>query len=264
MKKNTLSITLLFLFTLVANISHCSQSSAVTKLKKYKQFLEKGTYEGQDYSHFKVKPKSRYHTFKTAFKHFEENKGKILVELGTTRSFVTGGLPGCLSSNSRYWQPNNPEAWDWGAGCFTRLAAECLKHMDPIIYTIDISSAAIQICKTITQDFQGIMRYSRCSSIDFLRTCNFPQGIDLLYLDTGNMDEQTARLQLQEAQIIVERNLIADNGIILIDDVKNPTPRKLYGDTSGLGKSKYALPYLLNNGFEMIEDEYQIILKKTT
>ncbi len=190
---------------LVCNMALQASENIVSKiiLREYKQFLEKGTYEGQDYSHFKIRPKSRYYTFKKAFEHFEKNNGIIVVELGSTRSFVTGGLPGCMSNNIRYWQPKNPAVWDWGAGCFTRLAAECLQHVHPTIYTVDITSEAIQISKTLTQDFQKIMRYHRCSSIDFLRTCNFPNGIDLLYLDTGNMDEQTARLQLQEAQIIV-------------------------------------------------------------
>jgi hypothetical protein len=32
--------------------------------------------------------------------------------------------------------------------------------------------------------------------------------------------------------------------------------------TNKLGKSKYGLPYLLENGYEIIEDEYQVILKK--
>ena len=260
-KYKSLTISLIFILIALGSKTTCSTNRSTTVLKQYKQFLEKGTYSGQDYSHFKVRPKSRYHTFKKVFAHFEKNNGKIIVELGTTRSFVTGGLPGCLINDPRYWQPKNPEVWDWGAGCFTRLAAECLHHLNPTIYTIDISTAALQISKTITADFQEIMRYHRCSSLDFLRICNF--GIDLLYLDTGNLDEQTARLQFQEAQIIVERGLLADNGLILIDDVKNPAPRELYGDTSGLGKSKYALPYLLNNGFEIVADEYQVILKKT-
>jgi len=42
-------------------------------------------------------------------------------------------------------------------------------------------------------------------------------------------------------KIIVEKNLLTPNGILLIDDVKNQTPKK-FGDTSGLGKSKYAIP----------------------
>ena len=101
------------------------------------------------------------------------------------------------------------------------------------------------------------------SSVDFLKRCNFPKGIDLLYMDTGDMTplEPTALLQLEEAKIVVERNLIKKGGLILLDDVRNTTPIQ-YGDRSGLGKSKYSLPYLQKHGFEIIADEYQVILKK--
>lgn len=232
-------------------------------LNPYQFYLEKGTYEGTDWSSFIPPPKSRYDTFKAAFEHFEMHQGKTVVELGTSRSFTHGGLPGCNQDDVVYWTPNNPENWDWGAGFFTRMAAECLYELNPEIHTLDLIASHIERCKVMTEDFQDIITYHVNSSEEFLRTCSFPNGIDLLYLDTGDMTpiEPTALLQLREAEIIVERNLIAPNGIILIDDVKNQTPRK-YGDISGLGKSKYALPYLLENGFEIIMDEYQILLRK--
>jgi hypothetical protein len=47
----------------------------------------------------------------------------------------------------------------------------------------------------------------------------------------------------------------------LIDDVRNQTPLK-FGEINGLGKSKYSLPYLLKHGFEIVENEYQVILKR--
>lgn len=234
---------------------------ATMLLDTYKEFLEQGTYNGNDFKN--EKPKSRYHTFKKAFEHFEETNGKIIVELGTTRSFVHGGLAGCNSNDTRHWTPHNPENWDWGAGCFTRMAAECLKQCSPIIYTVDLAPEHIERCKVITQEFSTFIKYIVCSSEQFLKTCNFKNGIDLLYLDTGDMTpiEPTAQLQLREVQIIVERNLIAPNGIILIDDVRNQTPKK-FGETSDLGKSKYALPYLLAHGFEIVANEYQVMLKR--
>jgi hypothetical protein len=54
--------------------------------------------------------------------------------------------------------------------------------------------------------------------------------------------------------------LISPKGWILIDDVKNQTPKK-FGEVSDLGKSKYALPYLLNNGFKIVMNEYQVVLQ---
>jgi len=64
-----------------------------------------------------------------------------------------------------------------------------------------------------------------------------------------------------EAKIIVERNVLSDNGLILIDDVRNCTP-KLNGGISDYGKAKYSIPYFVENGYEIVMDEYQVILQK--
>ena len=232
-------------------------------LNKYRDYLEQGTYVGYDWSHYAVKPKSRYFTFKMAFEHFKKNSGHVVVELGTSRSFVHGGHPGCNQDDIHYWNVENPQDWDWGAGFFTRMAVESLLHLDPIIHTVDIVSTHIERCKIITADVNGCLRYHVASSVDFLKECA-PHSIDLLYVDTGDMTplEPTALLQLEEAVVIVERDLLAPNGIILIDDVRNQTPKQ-YGEISELGKAKYSIPYFLANGFKIIADEYQVILQKT-
>ena len=237
-------------------------SEIETRLSPYKDLLEWGTYEGQNWSSFKELPESRYATFKAAFEHFQETGGKVIVELGTSRSFTHGGLPGCNLNDPVFWKPASPETWDWGAGFFTRMAATSLLHLNPQIHTVDIALSHIQRCRVMTSEFKNIT-YHINSSEKFLKNCRFSQGIDLLYLDTGDMIpiEPTALLQLSEAKIIVERNLISDKGWILIDDVRNQTP-KAFGEASDLGKSKYALPYLLENGFEIVMDGYQVILQK--
>jgi len=252
---------LYFFLTMIINIISPSISDHI--LKQYKQFLIDGTYEGQNWSTFKKLPKSRYHTFKFAFNHFVENSGKIVVELGTSRSFVHGGHPGCNSSDISHWTPQEPKNWDWGAGFFTRMCATSLSSCNPEIHTIDICAEHIERCKIITADFHEIMHYHVISSVDFLQHCGFQNGIDLLYIDTGDMTpiEPTALLQLEEAIVIVGRNLISENGIIVIDDVKNQTPKE-YGEISDLGKAKYSLPYFLEHGFEMVQDEYQVIIRK--
>lgn len=243
-----------------------SASFAVSEVQEildvYKTHLENGTYGEQDWSRFAVMPKSRYQTFLFAFEYFVQNGGKTVVELGTSRSFTHGGLPGCNRDETHFWTPSSPENWDWGAGFFTRMAAECLKHTKPTIHTIDIAWQHITRCKHMTSDFKDMINYHVCSSLDFLRNCE-PESIDLLYLDTGDMHpiEPTAQMQLAEAKLIVERNVLSPHGIILIDDVRNQTPR-VFGDTSGMGKSKYAIPYLLDNNYEILVNEYQVILRK--
>src|SRR5437762_2003509 len=93
-------------------------------LSRYQHYMDQGTYGGRDFYHYQKLPQSRYATFKEAFTRFAKSGGKVVVETGTSRSFVTGGLPGCLSSDPKYWNPHKPENWDWGAGIFTRVAAE--------------------------------------------------------------------------------------------------------------------------------------------
>jgi hypothetical protein len=245
-------------------VSLCSVTFAESPLEPYKNYLEWGTYQGQDWSAFPVLPLSRYDTFKAAFSHFEATGGAIIVELGTSRSFTHGGHPGCNSDNTSYWDCTHPENWDWGAGFFTRMVATSLQHCKPEIHTVDIAASHIARCRWMTKEFSSLITYHVESSVDFLRNCNFPKGIDLLYLDTGDMTpiEPTALLQLEEAKIIVERDLLAKNGWILIDDVKNRTPKQ-FGESSELGKSKYSIPFFLQNGFEIVIDGYQVILQKT-
>ena len=78
-------------------------------------------------------------------------------------------------------------------------------------------------------------------------------------MDTGDINNVTAQLHLREAKIIVERNLMSPHGIILIDDVKN----SMLNDASKLGCGKYAIPFFLLHGYEIMEDEYQVLLKRS-
>jgi len=101
------------------------------------------------------------------------------------------------------------------------------------------------------------------SSEHFLSNCS-SKCIDLLYLDTGDVNpvEPTAQLHLREAKIIVERDLMRDGGLILIDDVKNVSSKIISKEASNLGKAKYSIPYFLENGYEILIDEYQVVLRK--
>lgn len=234
----------------------CADYRSTTLLEKYKHFLDNDSYAFSWRSNVGDQPcKGRYHTFKRAFEHFEEHNGKVIVELGTTRSFVHGGLPGCLSDESRYWQPKNPAVWDWGGGSFTRVAIECLAHCKPLLHTVDYSKKCIDISKVITKEYKHLIQYHVMSSVDFLKSCA-PHSIDLLYLDTGDLNRVTELLQLEEARIVVESDLLSPHGIILIDDVRHASaeyPR---------GKSGLSIPYLLSNGYEIVEDEYQVIMRR--
>ena len=233
------------------------------KLENYKDYLDKAIkYYFSDevfIKYFNRIPKSRYYTFKYCFEYFEKNKMKTIVELGTSRSFVDGRFEGCNDDNIKYWEPNTPDKWDWSAGCFTKVSYECLNHLKKFkLYTVDLMKSHIERCKIMNNNN---IEYCVSSSEDFLN--NFNGKIDLLYLDTGDMTpiEFTAQLHLREAQIIIEKDLISKNGLILIDDIRSCIPYE-QGENIDLGKGYLSIPYFLNNGFEIVMDEYQTILKK--
>lgn len=226
-------------------------------LEDYKKHID-FVFSNMDFQYFKKEPLNRYYTFKYCFDYLNTLEKCKVVEMGTSRSFVDGRFPGCNMNQTRFWEPNNPEKWDFGAGCFTYLCAELVPKCQ--LKTLDLMSNHIKRCKHMTQNFKNI-EYFVTSSEKFLQNLNEKQ--DLIYMDTGDMTpiEPVAQLHLREAKIIVEKDLIKPGGLILIDDVRNPTPKK-FGETSDFGKAKYSIPYLLDNGFKLVMDEYQVILKK--
>ncbi len=227
------------------------EHDAVRMLRPFRSELER---------HNETELPSRFESFSVAFEHLREHGGRTVVELGTTRSFVHGGLPGCNEDDPALWRPREPDRWDWGAGCFTLLAARCLDGV--VLHTVDTAHSHIARSRVITAPYAANVRYHVCDSVQFLRSWA-PGTLDLVYLDTGDMwpIEPTAELQLAEAQTICEERLLSEHGMLLIDDVGNPTPRR-FGDTSPHGKSKYALPYLLEQGFEVVFDGYQVALRR--
>lgn len=207
-------------------------------------------------------PKFRDYTFTKCLNFLlEKNKNKHLniLELGTSRSYLDGKYEGCMVNDIKYWESNNPEKWDWSAGLFSKYFTDLLdlKNKEYTIDTIDIDSKAINISKNITNNHKNI-NYNIISSEDFLNNTN--KKYDLIYIDTGSMDQYTINLHLREAKIIVSQNILLDDGLILIDDIKNPHPAIV--DLSIYGKGKDSIPYFLENKYEIIDDEYQYILKK--
>jgi tetratricopeptide (TPR) repeat protein len=194
----------------------------------------------------------RYKTFLSAFDLFVSINGKVIVELGTSRSFVPADIEGCRVNDPKYWDRDRPENWDWGAGIFTRMCAMHLESHKPVIHTVDISSDAINICKVITSDYSHMISYHIMKSEDFLS--HFEGKIDLLYMDTGESEEQADKLHLKEAQIALSRNLFSENAIILIDDVNIPGMNN--------SKGRYSIPFLHQNGFHLSLFDYQVLLQR--
>jgi hypothetical protein len=234
-------------------------------LDNYKDLMEESLFpyhSKEEYEkYFGRVPKFRYHTLKYCLNYFFENDFKTIVELGTSRSFVDGKFPGCNEDDSKYWEPENPEKWDWSAGCFTRLIGEIIQDTDIDFITVDLDPRHIRRSKIMTEGLSNI-EYYVLSSEEFLDSGD--GQIDFLYMDTGDMTpiENTAQLHLRESKLIVEKNLISDGGILLIDDVRSPVPKIISNEESDYGKAKYSIPYLQENGFEIVMDEYQVVMIK--
>jgi hypothetical protein len=194
----------------------------------------------------------RTNTFLKAFdliQNRDRNTPYIIVELGTSRSFVNGQYEGCTSPDKKYWEPNNPEKWDWGAGIFTKVFSENLKGENVIIYTIDPNREAISIVQTMCEN--NNVNIINGYSSDFL--IHFNGKIDFLYMDHLESSEEASIQHLYDSEIVIKRDLMTSNGVILVDDV---------GDNIINTKGKYSIPYLMQNGFKKIIHEYQVLLVK--
>ncbi len=239
---------------------------ALDTLAKYEAVADQWMSAVPMESSFGTIPKGRLHTFRYAFQKLydaQRHKKLVIVELGTSRSFVDGAYPGCNSDDSAYWNPHDFTRWDFGAGMFTYLCAEYLKTNCHSYeqYTVDLAPSHIARCKVMTHPFGSKIDYRISDSVTFLNS--FGTKCDLIYLDTGDMTpvEPTAQLQLKEAEAIVKHKLIEPGGFVLIDDVRNPA--SLQQNAGALGKAKYSIPYLHANGFVTVMDEYQVLLQFT-
>jgi hypothetical protein len=202
----------------------------------------------------------RSSTFLKSYEMIKENMGKNgngnenkmynIVELGTSRSFVTGGVDGCMNTDKKYWRPFKPDIWDWGAGIFTKVFAENLKDEKCNIYTIDPDDNAIAIVTTMCKEYKKV-KICKTHSTNFLS--DFNEKIDFLYMDHMETSEEAAIQHLNDIKLIFERNLMSENGIILVDDV---------GQSIIDGKGKYSIPFLQNNNYNIVIHDYQVLMEK--
>ena len=88
------------------------------------------------------------------------------------------------------------------------------------------------------------------TSTEFLQ--NFNDKIDLLYCDHLESGNEACEVHLQDAKIVLEKQLMKDDGIILIDDCPQ----------GQIGKGRDSIPYLLQNGYKSIIHEYQMLLSR--
>src|SRR5690606_24704236 len=98
----------------------------------------------------------RLNTMGLAFAEFAERGGGRIVELGMMRSFVSAEQEGCGLTDPIYWQPESPGNWDWGAGSFTKVAADVSKSLSMEYIGVDPNPDAHVISRTAVKDTEGI------------------------------------------------------------------------------------------------------------
>lgn len=206
-----------------------------------------------------------------ALRAIAAKKEPVIVELGASRSFVSGGSEGVMDADPKYWQPDRPEQWDWGAGIFSRVAAEAIAGTDAVLHSVDPSDRAIAISRTITESVGANVELHHTTSTEFLRS--FDRPIDLLYMDHHETCEEGALLHLSDARLVLDLDLMAPDGVIAVDDVHvhGPLRERLvsvmrsFGGHRDLhfGKGKYSIPYLRSAGLNVLYEGYQVVLGRS-
>jgi predicted O-methyltransferase YrrM len=222
----------------------------------YKNYLDLGTNEGL---RFNDESKSRFVSFNMCLEHLAKLSSPKILELGTSRSYVDGKFPGCNSDDKKFWNKDDFSKWDWGAGCFTLMFGMHLPNAK--ITTLDLIPNHINRCQYMTSSL-GLDNVSHVVSDSISYLNGTSESYDLIYLDTGDMHpiEPTCLLQLEEVKSIINRKLLNSQGLLLIDDVLNGTPRDMGNHSNKYGKSELALPHLLNNNYKLLFEGYQYIL----
>lgn len=210
----------------------------------------------------------RYSSVALSFERIADKERPVIVELGSSRSYVSGGNEGCMDDDPKYWDPDRPERWDWGAGIFSRVCAEIIAGTEASLHSVDPSEKAMRIARTITADIDAHISFHQTTSTEFLRSLGEP--VDLMYMDHHETCEEGAMLHGSDSKLIVEQGILAQDGTILIDDVHvhgvareraTSLLRKVAGkDALHYGKGKYSIPYLREQGFRVLLEDYQVVM----
>jgi len=131
-----------------------------------------------------------------------------------------------------------------------------------LFYSVDVDPNAIKVTKDLFKE-RGI-KGSRTmlvlsEGIDFFRNMRgsmLSGTIDLLYLDAVDWTPDNSNSQLWHLECFkTAAQHLANNVLVLIDDV---------GDLETFrGKGEYLIPYMLKNGYRIVEGGYQVLLQKT-
>ncbi len=185
---------------------------------------------------FKYNFRRRRITFAKTLKLLDERNAKVIIETGTSRK----GLKATKTD-----------------GAATIVFGKWAKQNNAQMHSVDISEHSVKGAQkeVNNQQLQDFVKLHLNDSLEFLKTFNKP--IDFLYLDSYDYSRKDVKIQkksqehhLKEFKIIEDK--LHRNSIVLIDDCGLP----------GGGKGKTVIAYMLERGWKILINAYQVLLVK--
>ena len=171
----------------------------------------------------------RHPTFNHLFSLMVDLKNPTIVETGTIRQFGDAGLIGDGHSTLKF--------------------AEYCSNFGGKVYSVDIDSEAVALSSwMVSRKYPDVeVNVIHSDSVAFLES--FDESIDVLYLDSDN----DANLILNEAKAAL--GCLHEESIILIDDCFCEEKK----ETHGIQKGDLVIPFLEENGWQMVANHYQAL-----
>lgn len=178
--------------------------------------------------------RKRRDTFRKTMELMEKRGVKTIVETGTSRE----GLKGTRSN-----------------GAATLVFGKWAKKNGAFVHSVDINIHSVEKAQAEVdkQKLGDFVKIYHSDSLPFLK--HFDQKVDLLYLDSYDYSHSDPDIQKASQQHHLEefKNIesqLHENSIVLIDDCDLPNG----------GKGKRVIEYMLNRGWNIVVDSYQVLL----
>jgi predicted O-methyltransferase YrrM len=182
---------------------------------------------------FRYDFRKRRDTFLKVLELLASIKAKIIIETGTSRE----GLEGAKSQ-----------------GAASIVFGKWAQQNNAIMHSVDISDESVRVAQIEVnkQNLQDTVKLHLSDSLAFLE--KFIEPVDFLYLDSYDysddikVQKKSQEHHLKEFKSIESR--LHMNSVVLIDDCGLP----------GGGKGKAVIAYMQSQGWEILMEEYQVLL----
>lgn len=182
---------------------------------------------------FKYDFRKRRDTFLKVMELMKVIDAKTIVETGTSRE----GLKGAKSN-----------------GAATVVFGKWAKENGAFVHSVDISEESCRNAQEEVdkQNLSEVIKIHHSDSLVFLE--NFKEEVDLLYLDSYDYSSDIEVQKKSQEHHLLEfkaiENQLHANSIVLIDDCDLPNG----------GKGKLAIEYMLQKGWKVVMNAYQVLL----